>query len=151
MASHLLILSCSKSKDHSPGKLPALERYTGRAFSILKNAMKQKPYLREVLDVVIISAKYGFLLADDEIEDYEQRLDSKGVRARELRPGIIKRFKQLFSERHYDVVFVHLGRDYLKAVEGFTEFVGEGTKVIYSKGRGMGEKNQMLKRFLESL
>src|SRR5688500_18586744 len=71
----LLILSCSKSKKDAPGKQEALALYDGPAFRVLRRFMSkmEAPYR---LDVLILSARYGFILGSTKITSYDARITS---------------------------------------------------------------------------
>ncbi len=56
----LLILSCSKKKVKNPTLLPAIERYDGPSYKVLRKIMCCSNY-NNSLDIAIISAKYGML------------------------------------------------------------------------------------------
>ena len=58
MKHYLLILSCSQRKRKDPGFLPAIERYDGVNFRVIKKLGRQSRLLKN-LDILIISAKYG--------------------------------------------------------------------------------------------
>lgn len=67
----LLILSCSKKKRNVNG--PAIEVYDGPAFKILRNYLKDN----DGVDVRIISAKYGLISMNTEIEQYDEKMTLK--------------------------------------------------------------------------
>jgi cytoplasmic iron level regulating protein YaaA (DUF328/UPF0246 family) len=56
----LLILACSARKRLDRSALPAIERYDGVNFRILKKLQREHAFPHD-LDVLILSAKYGLL------------------------------------------------------------------------------------------
>ena len=67
----LLIISCSSRKINTLGSMPAFERYDGQSYRIICKAIREGCFPTN-LDILIISAKFGLLRWDEEIEDYDQ-------------------------------------------------------------------------------
>jgi hypothetical protein len=67
MQKHLVLMACSATKGATPA--PAFELYRGVMYSTFR---ANEPATRPA--VVILSAKHGFLPADQVIEPYEQRM-----------------------------------------------------------------------------
>ncbi|MEU6765915.1 DUF6884 domain-containing protein [Streptomyces sp. NPDC046853] len=69
----LVIIACGGKKSNRRGKIPAHERYTGNYFTACLMAA-------EVMEgpTMILSAAYGLIPLDEEIEDYDMRLGDKG-------------------------------------------------------------------------
>jgi hypothetical protein len=65
---YLLIVTCSQRKRSDLELLPALERYDGIFFRILRKALREGHW-SGTLEVLIISAKYGLLELDTVIEN----------------------------------------------------------------------------------
>jgi len=84
-ARYLLVITCSQRKNESPGLLPAIDRYDGINYRIIRKAMRDG-YLPKNLDILIISAKYGLLEQKSLIENYDQLMTKE--RAKELRNSI---------------------------------------------------------------
>jgi len=72
MTPPLLLLSCADRKVPGPFVMRALDRYDGPAFRMLRNHRKAK---HPMPDLCILSAKYGLLYWDDNIQVYDQRMD----------------------------------------------------------------------------
>ena len=70
---YLLIVTCSQRKRPDPGLLPAIERYDGVHFRVLRKA-RQEGHWPANLDVLIVSTKYGLLDLDTAIENYDLRM-----------------------------------------------------------------------------
>lgn len=135
----LLIMGCSQKKNPSIKPMKAIDRYTGLFFKVLK---KNNPELND-LDVIIISAKYGFLLPGTLIENYDLKLTNK--RALKLRDEINPKFNEFFKDRNYDEVFINLGKLYSKATYYCSGV--NAKKWIVAKG-AIGEKMSQLKKWL---
>ena len=57
----LLILSCSQRKRETQEPLPAIERYNGPLFFVLRRFLRECPRQARQLDVYILSAAYGLI------------------------------------------------------------------------------------------
>ena len=132
-------MGCSQKKNPSIKPMKAIDRYTGLFFKVLK---KHNPKLKN-LDIIIISAKYGFLLPETLIENYDLKLTNK--RALELRDEINPKFNEFFRDRNYDEVFINLGKYYSKATYYCSGV--NANKWIIAKG-AIGEKMAQLKKWL---
>ena len=78
----LLIVSCSQRKRSESRLLPAIERYDGVYFRLLRKALRED-YWPENLDALILSAKYRLIDMATPIDSYEQRMTRS--RATELK------------------------------------------------------------------
>ena len=111
--SKLVIVQCGGSKiwKNNPnlGKVEAKSAYVSPYFH------KNRLYAEKYGDSwIILSAKYGFILPDEKIEDYNVTFKSKKtgpISLSDLREQVIK--KQLHQ---YDEVIVLGGKEYLEAV-----------------------------------
>lgn len=140
---YLLIMACSQRKRLDPGWLPAIDRYDGGNYRVLRKARKEG-YWPENLDVLILSAKYGLVGALAPIHYYEQRMTPE--RARELKPEVTEALKACIQQERYREVYVDLGRDYLPAVEGLEELFKDSS-LTYAEGR-IGERLAQLRCWL---
>ena len=143
---NLLILSCSDRKVKGTIPMPALERYDGVNYRVIKKLKRDGKFPKD-LDIVIISARYGFLEPDDLIEYYDQNMTEE--RALELRPDVLASLEEFLKDRNYEEIFVNLGKTYLLALNGFKKFLSDKTKVIYAEG-GIGQKMKKMEEWLES-
>ncbi|WP_081909276.1 peroxide stress protein YaaA [Haloferax prahovense] len=139
----LLLQSCSNSKREASESRPALELYSGYFYKIIKKAIRDGE-CRPDMDLKILSAKYGLLEPDEQIEYYDYRMDKQ--RAEELRPIVVDELQQLILEREYERVVVNMGKEYRMAIRGFDD----GLDIIpeYIGGEGIGYKGHVLKRFV---
>lgn len=107
----LLILSCSRGKRNSARILPAIERYDGPAFRVVRR------YLATTQDaptICILSAEYGLLLADSPVPYYDRAMDAD--RARVLRPLVARQLATIATPPRFRSVFLILGSAYRSAL-----------------------------------
>jgi hypothetical protein len=82
----LLVISCSQRKTLGNGLVPAVDRYDGPAFRVLRK------YLRELPDpglrVLILSAKFGLIEAERKLPYYDHRLTRQEALA--MRPKVVE-------------------------------------------------------------
>jgi hypothetical protein len=102
---YLLIVTCSQRKRSNRELLPALERYDGIFFLILRKAQREG-YLPDKLDVMIISAKYGLLEPDTAIETYDQRMTV--AQAKQLKPVVAPLLTQRVAAQPYAEIFLNV-------------------------------------------
>ena len=69
-----LIQSCSQTKLDDPRPLPAIERYDGPAFRVLRRFLRDAAPALQDVDVFVLSARYGLIAADTPVHDYDQRM-----------------------------------------------------------------------------
>lgn len=107
----IIFLACTKSKAQKPCK--ARDMYQGELFKkSLAYAKRMKP-----TTIYILSAKYGLLELDDQIEPYEQTLN--GASKQERKQWSYKVYKQLQAKNvnfQDDIIFLagENYRQYLK-------------------------------------
>src|SRR5579875_351231 len=93
---YLLLIACSQRKLSISGLLPALERYDGGHYRLLRKA-RREGYWTENLEVFILSAKYGLIRSSTPIENYERRMDQKRYKRFEILPSRIRRVRFMWS------------------------------------------------------
>ena len=134
MRQYLLIISCSQRKRTDPEPLPAIERYDGVNFRMIRKLRRQGE-LPANLDVLIISAKYGLIKGGDVIAWYDQRMTRQ--RALELRDHVSNNLDGILRAGKYQEIFVNLGKDYMPMLEN-SKFIVDA-RVIHATG-GIGRK-----------
>ena len=140
----LLILSCSQRKHTSHEPLPAIERYNGPLFYVLRRFLRECPPQANLLDVHIISAAYGLIPRDFPTQWYDQKMDMS--RAVELQPQVNTTFSDILCDNYTSIRFV-MGKTYLKAFETVLELIPIHTESTVAHGR-IGEKQARLKEWL---
>lgn len=141
----LLILSCSQKKITNPNPLPAIERYDGPSYKVLRKIMNGSNY-NNSLDIAIISAKYGLLQPDENIEDYDLKMNKQI--AESINNAVAQKLKKQILNKKYENIFINIGSDYTLAVDGFNKNLPKNIKILYANGR-IGERLSQMKKWLE--
>lgn len=128
----LLILSCSQSKRPDSCLLPALSRYDGPPFRVLRKFLIQEPDQARIIDIYTLSAKFGLIPATRAIPYYDQRMTD--VRVSTLKSCVAKQMERVLERKHYTQLFFGLGSDYLQAIEGYERLISPGVEVVLSNG-----------------
>ncbi|MDD5474587.1 MAG: peroxide stress protein YaaA [Candidatus Methanoperedens sp.] len=141
----LLILSCSHKKIKTPALLPAIERYDGPYYKVLRKIMHRSDY-NNSLDIAIISAKYGLLNPDEKIKDYDLKMNTDIAVA--LQNKVAPALRKQILKKKYENIFINLGQDYLLAIDGFNKNLRSKPTIVYANGK-IGEKLSKMKMWLE--
>jgi len=147
MKKHLMIISCSDKKNIQPGLLPAIQRYKGAWYGVI-NKLKREGNFPSNLDILIISAKYGLINSEMQIENYDQKLDY--TRARELNEPILSKLENIISMTSYENILINLGSIYIATISGLENIVSNTTKIQLIKGR-IGERKRDMKKWILSI
>ena len=143
----LLILSCSERKHNSRELLPAIERYNGPMFFVLRRFLRDCPEKARLLDVYILSAAHGLIPASQPIALYDQKMIQ--YRASELQPHVLATFGELM-QNNYTSLCIVMGKTYFAALEGWWDLAPTNLALMVAKGP-MGVKQAQLKNWLEEL
>jgi hypothetical protein len=139
----LLVISCSQKKLSHPRLLPAIERYDGPAFRVLRK------YLRESSDpfltVLILSAKHGLIESDRKISSYDCRLSK--TTATKLQPQVVERARLALQSSNLEAVGVCAGKDYTIALAGLSSLIPKGVRLDLLAG-GLGPRLTELRSWL---
>ena len=104
-----LILACFPRKRSDDGLLPAIERYDGPAFRILRRFLREGP--SEAPDIHTLSAEYGLICRDLPIAMYDRKMTP--ARARELRPLVLAELNRMTASLSSPETLVFVGKQYL--------------------------------------
>lgn len=142
----LLIISCGKKKarELQTRKVRASAAYKGPLFQVIQKAKREGRW-NPNLFLGIVSAKYGFLRGTDLIEDYDLKMTTK--LAKKLNLQVIQEIIKWNKEEKFDLIYVLMGKTYLKATEGLETQLD--VEVIVENMGGLGVGQQKLVRFLE--
>jgi len=140
----LLVLSCSQRKRHTPGLLPAIDRYDGPAFRVLRRFLSERPDGAKQLDVFILSTMYGLIPAQYPIAEYNWVMTSR--RANELHNSVLAAFTNLILTG-YTHLCLAMSSKYLMALEGWEVQVPSEVTVTVTVGP-QGLKLAQLKHWL---
>ena len=105
---HLLLISCSATKRHDPGLLPAIERYWGVVYRVVR---RNRP---SNLSVWIISAEFGLIDETSPIPDYDREMTHE--RASELEQSVSQELDRRLCTEHFVAIFVNLGARYARTL-----------------------------------
>ncbi len=100
--SKLLLLACSQRKRFDSGVLPAIDRYDGPIFRLLRRYFQQN--LLPLVDTKILSAKYGLISADHLLPYYDRRLTKE--QSATLSNQVIATLAATFSVKSYTNLLV---------------------------------------------
>ena len=129
-----LLLSCSKAKRCGGGAMPARELYDGPAFRVLRK------HGGDDLPVWVLSAKYGLISADTEIDCYDRRMTP--ARADELREQTVEQLNEI-SQNKTSEWLVCMGKTYARALTGWPHADKKAAGTI-------GRQISVLKQWLEN-
>ncbi|MEN9938344.1 MAG: hypothetical protein RLZZ387_4923 [Chloroflexota bacterium] len=144
----LLILACSATKRRDVRLLPALDRYAGPSFRVLRRWLHDHPMRATMLDVYVLSAEFGLFPAAQPIPDYDRRMTA--VRAEELRPQVAVALRYVVSATSYAAVGVIMGRRYRLALAGNELLLRPAPVFLSQEGAGIGAQLAALKQWLEA-
>jgi hypothetical protein len=111
-AKNLVLLPCSHTKRPDSGHLPAIERYDGPLYRVLRKFLRESAW-PEDLSVAVLSARYGLVGGLAPIESYDQRMDAS--RAAQIVPQ--SRLTLSRWSEHHATAQILLGQAYLPAVD----------------------------------
>lgn len=141
--SRLLIIACSACKTRTPTPVPAIDRYDGPTFRVLRKHLRENP--DRWIKVLILSAKFGLIESSQPIPNYDLRIDAG--RAETLRTAVLDRFRAAIGSRKFRLLGICLGSDYRGAFDGFEALVPRGTKLTTISG-GHGKRLTNLRTWL---
>jgi hypothetical protein len=126
----IVITSCSQRKKSDKHLLPAIERYDGPNFRLLRKYLSQST---DKLDIYVLSAKFGLLAYTTEIPFYEQKLSNQQFH--ELTEISRLQANQFFTETEKPKeVFVNLGSSYLQVFEPTLEKLAQTNSLTFTSG-----------------
>ena len=131
----LLVLACSGRKRPDAALLPAIERYDGPAFRLLRRFLQQKSHAS--LSVYILSAEFGLIHDRMPIPDYDRQMTV--TRAWELQPGVINELRRLVGDDDGQELFVLAGKTYLSLMQEWATESPRSARIRIASGP-MGRK-----------
>ena len=123
----LIIAACSQTKiGNTPNvKAKAKDMYQGRLFKLTRKLSEQMGW-----EYVIISAKYGLISPEEEIEGYEKYLKNKND-IKKIKQKVVPKLMEIIQ--NYDNILVIAGENYREVIN---ELVDDRFIFIKSKGYG---------------
>jgi hypothetical protein len=143
---NLLLISCSRTKKKNVEAIPALERYDGMIYKVIKKARRER-YWPEQTNLYIVSAKYGLISEQTLIKDYDQKMTD--ARAVELQIVVSQTLDSLLQQNRYVHIFINMGAAYTQNIILSSELLKarhEGR--LKEATGGIGERLQQTKAWL---
>jgi hypothetical protein len=141
----LLILACSENKKNISGLLPAIERYDGPMWKMLRSFIKKRADSEINLDIYVLSAEFGLIPASQSIPWYDRVMTEE--RAKELRGSTISQFC-LLLDGGYSQICLALSKLYLQVLQGWEDMVPAEAAVTVIDGP-MAAKPAQLRSWLK--
>jgi hypothetical protein len=124
----LLILACSENKKNKPDLIPAIERYDGPMWKMLRSFTKKHTASEMKLDIYVLSAKFGLIPTTESIPWYDQVMTEN--RAKELQRPTMSQLCMLLDEG-YGQICLALSKLYLHALQGWENIIpGEASVTV---------------------
>jgi hypothetical protein len=128
----LLILSCSQRKRPDLILLPALERYDGPMFRVLRRFLRIWPSKGSHPEVYILSAQFGLISAHQLIPSYDCRMTPQQASA--FQPQVLNQLRYILRNKQYKELFISVGKDYAAALSGYEQLMPSYTRVTVAIG-----------------
>jgi len=141
----LLIISCSATKRPEPTPIPAIERYDGPLWRVLRSFQREQPIIAADINVWAISAEHGLIPASTPICLYDRRMSTE--RAKALHSAVLSELQSVLGTE-YTQICLAVGKDYLRALCGWEALLPQGVTVTITDGTA-GVKQGQLRAWLE--
>lgn len=129
----LLILSCSKRKLPVEEPLPAIQRYDGPCFRVLRRYLVDGHSNTFSPSILILSAQYGLVQSHTLIRNYERRMTHQ--RASELSCQIRRELlEHVQTNAPYDEILVCMSKEYYQVLGNLTEVFSKNAKLVTANG-----------------
>lgn len=131
----LLIVGCSNRKQSTSSLLPAIQRYDGPTFRVLRAYLRRNEAPQ--LDVFVLSAEFGLIPAGQLVPAYDRKMTTE--RADQLRPNVRQVLQQVLPNSRYSSCLICCSTLYHRAI-GTLEIPGAVvTTTPGSHGRSVAE------------
>jgi len=142
---NLIIISASERRSTDPRPLPAMQRYQGVFFAVVRKYLREGK-LKDT-DIVVVSDKYGVVRSGEEVPYHEAAREKPRFPKQALQEANredLARLRIIFSKSRYHDILVVCGKEFRRLIEGFEELTE--AKTVLCEGKGLGPKAQNLKR-----
>jgi hypothetical protein len=136
---------CSDRKRGGAELLPAIDRYNGPLWQVLRSYLREQPLCAHKIHVYALSAAFGLIPATRPIPWYDETMTPE--RADTLRPEVLARFDELMTHG-YDQLCFGLSQRYMRTMQGWETRIPTGVAVTHTSGP-MGTKLKQLRAWLE--
>ena len=137
----LLIISCSQRKHPELGLLPAILRYNGPTFLVLRRFLRQYSSNFTPIHVYILSAEFGLIPQDRLIPYYDRQMTR--TRALQLHSGVMTELDNILNTKHFQELLICMGQDYLQAINGYETILSANLNVRIASGSLGGKLSQL--------
>jgi hypothetical protein len=135
-----LLIACSQRKTADCRPIPAIRRYDGPAFRVLRRYLLHNH--DDELRVWVLSAEFGLIPMDKPILAYDRRMTSG--RAAELAPSVARELECAVNLAGPTELFICVGKTYLTALSDWRP-----SRIAVRLGApGQGRKLSSLKNWL---
>lgn len=135
----LLILGCSQRKLPHSCPLPAINRYDGPSYRVLRRFLRMRSVQR--VDAYILSTEFGLIPTHALIPNYDRRMTPE--RAHQLQPTVVAKIDEVLAcERHHEL-FICMGRTYLRALDGYDKLIPSSIAVQVATGTSGRQLSQL--------
>ena len=144
-AGRLLILACSQRKRADRDLLPAIERYDGPPFRVLRKFLRNDSIVAQRLKIYVLSAEWGLIPSNEPIPFYDRRMTAQ--RADELRPVVLSTIRHILWNGTFQKLFVSAGKEYLCSLQGYEQHLPpdlQPTVATGMQGRRLSELHDWL-------
>lgn len=136
--SRAVVLACSDRKRPGRKPLPAIERYDGPLFRVLRRAEQVGAGPTATL---VLSAKFGLVDGHDPIPDYDKRMTRE--RAAELRESVRNALSRALVQADVHDLFIAVGTSYEPALADAADVIPEETSIHRATGSIGGMAGQL--------
>ncbi len=143
MGKKLLILGCSKTKLSAYGDIPALDRYDGPMYKVVRKFLREREWPQD-LSIGALSAKYGLFGVLRGIEDYDKRMNKAIAQAKAHECLTILR---KWRDDGHSFTYLPLGKEYLPALQPGLDSLNIRHRKFNG---GQGKKLSQVKTFLNA-
>ncbi|MFX0116550.1 MAG: hypothetical protein ACFFB3_18525, partial [Candidatus Hodarchaeota archaeon] len=140
----LLIVACSETKNIQKELLPVVLRYLGACFMPLKTMLVAECWPRNI-ELMIISAKYGFVRALDPLPYYDERLIEEMI---EEKQTLIEQQVGTLDISCYETCLVNLPKGYEKVVKSLKILLKANKCQITTVLGRLNERNDAMLKWL---
>jgi hypothetical protein len=109
----LLILGCGQRKKQTSRLIPAIERYDGPVFQVLRKHVRDNPAIS--LDTFVLSGRFGLIAGELPIPRYNHRLKQTDYST--LSEQVERQLKRILDECQPHRLFVSVGSGYWPLLE----------------------------------
>jgi hypothetical protein len=143
VAQRLLIVSCSRCKKQEPGLIPAIDRYDGPVFRLVRRFLRGEKLDKP--DIYILSAEFGLITAIKPIPTYDRKMTKE--RAQDMQSSCSAALREIISARPYTDICICAGHVYLEALGDLHEalpFTSNSQIVSGGLGKQLAELHDWL-------